>query len=275
MKSLIEITKHFWAMENYDIIVRKTRKGRITYTWIIFSFILSGCVKRHLNVRETGLYFPAWAPKHVWVLVQDIAAEWGLLGFISSDILFRTLLIQLTVQLKMLNGRLLKLYDFEEGDAKTVQIKFREYVNHYVVLIRCAEGINKLYSKIFIVTITCDIFSCTVSLYMIMGNQDSRLVVEGALHIITVLYMISFCYCIPAQNMTNEISNLSMSAYCSNWQNYTKNTKDLVLVILAAQKRFEISAGGIIPLNVQTLLSACKSMISYCMFLRTVDDSVD
>ncbi|VEN49768.1 unnamed protein product, partial [Callosobruchus maculatus] len=136
MKSLIEITKHFWAMENYDIIVRKTRKGRITYTWIIFSFILSGCVKRHLNVRETGLYFPQWAPKHIWVLVQDIAAEWGLLGFISSDILFRTLLIQLTVQLKMLNRNLLKLYDFEEDDEKMVQNKFRECVEHYVILIR-------------------------------------------------------------------------------------------------------------------------------------------
>ncbi|VEN47685.1 unnamed protein product [Callosobruchus maculatus] len=63
-----------------------------------------------------------------------------------------------------------------------------------------------------------------------------------------------------------------MSAYFSNWQDYTKQTKDIILVILAAQKQFVITAGGIVPLNMQTLLEACKSMVSYCMFLRTVDD---
>nr|CAH7743937.1 unnamed protein product [Callosobruchus chinensis] len=275
MKYLIEATKHFWAMENYETIVERTRKGRITYTWITVSFVLAGCLKRHLNLQETGLYFPQWAPKHVWVLVQDLAQEWGLLSFISYDILFRTLLIQITIQLKMLNGRLLTLYDLKEHDGKLIQSKFRECVEHYVILIRCAEGINKLFSKVFIVTFACDIFSCTVSLYMIMGKADLKLCAEGSLHIMAVLYMFSFCYCMPAQDMTNQISNLSISAYLSNWQSFTANTKDIMLVIIVTQKPVEISAGGIIPLNMQTLLAACKAMVSYCMFLRTVDGSAN
>ncbi|VEN63860.1 unnamed protein product, partial [Callosobruchus maculatus] len=168
MKSLIETTKHFWTLENYDIIVRKTRKETIIYTSIIFSFTLSGCVKRHLNLSETGLYFPPWAPKHLVVLVQDIATEWELLGFIASDILFRTLIIQLTMQLKLLNRRLLKLYDFDEHDEQMIQNEFRVCVEHYVMLIRCAEGINKLYSKLFMVAFASLTFSCTVSLYMVM-----------------------------------------------------------------------------------------------------------
>ncbi|VEN47684.1 unnamed protein product [Callosobruchus maculatus] len=270
MKSLIETTKHFWALEDYDIVVRRTRRGRILHTFFMCSFIMSGSVKRHLNPQATGLYFPQWAPKHLLMLVQDIATQWEILGFISSDILFRTLIIQLTLQLKMISQRLLKLYS-DEHDEKMIQNKLRECIEHYVVLIRYAEDINKLYSKIFVVSFSCLTFSCTVSLYMIMRNHDPKIIVEGMLHIILSLYMISFCYCVPAQAMTNEIANVSTSAYFSNWQNYSKNTKDIILVILAAQTRFEISAGGIVPVNVETLLSACQSMISYCMFLRTVD----
>nr|CAH7717834.1 unnamed protein product [Callosobruchus chinensis] len=48
-----------------------------------------------------------------------------------------------------------------------------------------------------------------------------------------------------------------------------------MLVIIVTQKPFEICAGGIIPLNMQTLLAACKAMVSYCMFLRTVDGSAN
>nr|CAI5825860.1 unnamed protein product [Callosobruchus analis] len=203
MKYLIETTKQFWAMEDYEAIVRRTRKERITYTWITVSFVLVGCLKRHLNVRETGLYFPQWAPKHV----QDLAQEWGLLSFISYDILFRTLLIQITIQLKMLNGRLLTLYDLKANDANITHAKFTEIVEHYVILIRCADGINKLFSKVFL--------------------------------------------------------------------GYTGKARDIMLIIIVTQKPFEISAGGIIPLNMQTLLAACKTMVSYCMFLRTVDGSTN
>ncbi|VEN55162.1 unnamed protein product [Callosobruchus maculatus] len=254
MKSLIETTKQFWPLENYDVIVRKTRKETLTYTWMIFSFTLSDCVKRHFNLPATGLYFPQWAPKHIWVLVQDIATEWELLGFIASDILFRTLIIQLTMQLKLLNQKLLKLYDSDEHDEQMIQNKLRECIEHYVILIRCAEGINKFFSSFLMVAFSCDTFSCTVNLYIIMRAQDPRIIAEGMLHILAAFYMISFCYCIPAQAMTNEISSVSTSAYLSNWQNYSKNTKDIILVILAAQKQFEVTAGGIVPLNMQTLL---------------------
>ncbi|VEN55161.1 unnamed protein product [Callosobruchus maculatus] len=110
---------------------------------------------------------------------------------------------------------------------------------------------------------------------MIMRTQDPRIIAEGGLHILLALYMIAFCYCIPVQNMTDEIANVSVSAYFSNWQNHSKKTKDIIIVILAAQKKFEITAGGIVPLNMQTMMAACKSMVSYCMFLRTVDEVAD
>ncbi|VEN49767.1 unnamed protein product, partial [Callosobruchus maculatus] len=136
MKAVIEATKNFWDLENYDVIVRKTKRERQTYTFIIFLFILTGCVKRHLNVRATGLYFPPWAPKHLLVLIQDMASEWDLLTFIASDIFFRTLVIQMNMQLRMLNDRLLKVYDVDEDDEKMIQQKLKECVEHYVVLIR-------------------------------------------------------------------------------------------------------------------------------------------
>ncbi|VEN45061.1 unnamed protein product [Callosobruchus maculatus] len=110
---------------------------------------------------------------------------------------------------------------------------------------------------------------------MIMRKADVKLCAEGALHIVAVLYMFSFCYCIPAQDMSNQISNLAISAYLSDWQSHTKNSKDIMLVIIVTQKHFEISAGGIIPLNMQTLLAACKAMVSYSLFLRTVDGSAN
>ncbi|CAH1967843.1 unnamed protein product [Acanthoscelides obtectus] len=292
MRALIETTKQFWGMENYEAIVKRTRKGRITYIWITFSFVLSGCLKRHLNLSQTGLYYPRFFSKHVWVLISDlsnpeisdksnlskqihdIAEEWGLLGFISYDILVRTLLIQITVQLEMLNKKLLVLYDSKEPES-IIRNKLRECVEHYCLLMWFADGVNKLFSKAFLVTFASDIFSCTVSLYMIMGDADVRLLVEGALHIMAALYMLGFCYCIPAQDMDNEISDLSTNAYLSNWQNNIDYRKDILLVIRAMQIPFGISAGSIMPINMQTLLAACKAMVSYCMFLRTVDGSAN
>ncbi|CAH1967844.1 unnamed protein product [Acanthoscelides obtectus] len=249
MRALIETTKQFWGMENYEAIVKRTRKGRITYIWITFSFVLSGCLKRHLNLSQTGLYYPRFFSKHVWVLISDlsnpeisdksnlskqihdIAEEWGLLGFISYDILVRTLLIQITVQLEMLNKKLLVLYDSKEPES-IIRNKLRECVEHYCLLMWFADGVNKLFSKAFLVTFASDIFSCT-------------------------------------------ISDLSTNAYLSNWQNNIDYRKDILLVIRAMQIPFGISAGSIMPINMQTLLAACKAMVSYCMFLRTVDGSAN
>ncbi|KAJ8933371.1 hypothetical protein NQ314_014086, partial [Rhamnusium bicolor] len=64
----------------------------------------------------------------------------------------------------------------------------------------------------------------------------------------------------------------SYSAYFSNWQEHiTQSVKTPTLMIMArSQKRLDITAGGLVNINLETCMKTVKTVVSYYMFLRTM-----
>nr|CAI5866178.1 unnamed protein product [Callosobruchus analis] len=72
------------------------------------------------------------------------------------------------------------------------------------------------------------------------------------------------------ENVDKRINRIQNSAYSSRWYNYPKQAQSMMLMISAAQREVNITAGGLININLETSLSTIKTMVSYCMFLQTM-----
>ncbi|CAH1993312.1 unnamed protein product [Acanthoscelides obtectus] len=59
-------------------------------------------------------------------------------------------------------------------------------------------------------------------------------------------------------------------AYFSKWYENLKNAQPTKNIILQSQQRVFITAGRLIDINLATSLATVKTMVSYCMFLRTM-----
>ncbi|CAH1993321.1 unnamed protein product [Acanthoscelides obtectus] len=65
-------------------------------------------------------------------------------------------------------------------------------------------------------------------------------------------------------------SKIGNSAYFSYWYEYLPRSCTTKLVIMQSQKKAIVTAGGLIDINLATSLTTVKTMVSYCMFLRTM-----
>ncbi|CAH1993300.1 unnamed protein product [Acanthoscelides obtectus] len=59
-------------------------------------------------------------------------------------------------------------------------------------------------------------------------------------------------------------------AYFSKWYENLENAQPTKNIILQSQQRVFITAGRLIDINLATSLATVKTMVSYCMFLRTM-----
>nr|CAI5865528.1 unnamed protein product [Callosobruchus analis] len=89
-------------------------------------------------------------------------------------------------------------------------------------------------------------------------------------HLIAGLNMIFTCYAWPAQAMMNEANAVRNTVYLCDWHVYSEHQKYILIILMGSLKTIEIKAGGILRIDMEMFMMSCKTMVSYCMFLRTI-----
>ncbi|CAH1966605.1 unnamed protein product [Acanthoscelides obtectus] len=112
--------------------------------------------------------------------------------------------------------------------------------------------------------------SMCVEMYNLSSGAEIGLFLRAVFYVNVALIGLVVYYCLPAQNLTDEINRVQHCAYFSKWYNYPREAHSMMLMISAAQRDVNITAGGIININLETSLSTIKTMVSYCMFLQTM-----
>nr|CAI5855969.1 unnamed protein product [Callosobruchus analis] len=211
---LLEATKKFWPMEDYEGETKKLKRNSNIYLCLASFFV-------------------------------------------------KTFIVLVTKDMELLNRKLLKFYNHQVyGDGRNFQLHLRECVDRYNLLREFCTVMNDVYARCMLVSFFSTTFACTVCLYMIMETLDPRILADGIMHMATGLYFMAMFYCVPGQKLANQVEQLSMNAYLSNWEDHPKENKYMLLVLTKTQTEFGIKAGGLIPVNMPTFMAMMRDRLS-------------
>nr|CAI5844639.1 unnamed protein product [Callosobruchus analis] len=126
------------------------------------------------------------------------------------------------------------------------------------------------FSETFLTYMGIIIIAICIEMYNLSTGANLELFVRATLFATGTLFQFVVFYCKPAQDLTDEAERTFNSAYFSKWYENLGNAQPTKNIIVQSQQRVFITAGRIIDINLATGLATVKTMVSYCMFLRTM-----
>ncbi|XP_050505037.1 uncharacterized protein LOC126883487 isoform X1 [Diabrotica virgifera virgifera] len=178
------------------------------------------------------------------------------------------------VQFRMLNRKLNNLFDLKDGKQMTKQEitkRVKECVDHQNFLIDFLDQFSATFSGVTLFFLGDIILTMCMRMYIISSdNTDMNYRIEALFHLIAGLNQIVLCYSIPAQALMDQADEVSHSVYFSKWYDYPHYAKHVWQIMVRDARRIEITAGGFVMIDLKMFMAAVKTIISYCMFLRTV-----
>nr|UTN00927.1 odorant receptor [Semanotus bifasciatus] len=226
----------------------------------------------HGSYLTFDTYNPEWIPYYALWLFESMVFVTGIWFPVSGlDIIMLSILMLTKLQFRLLNEELTELFD-SEADMKNVDQRIGKCVRHHAFLIDYVKRINKTFSEAMLFYVGVITISMCVEMYLISTRDSLKASFKSMSYIFNGLVQYSVCYCVPAQAISDEAYATAYSIYSSKWYEHpTHSVKIAVLMIMAkAQHTLPIVAGGFLIVNLDTCFKTIKTMVSYCMFLRTM-----
>nr|CAH7766228.1 unnamed protein product [Callosobruchus chinensis] len=245
----------------------------VLYLSALTSFVLFPIVSKGEELLIYECYRPPWLPYHVLlVLEQVVGTMCTLFTMLPVDFMFMSLITLTLVQYKLLNMELKQLFDTEAKThhKESLERKIGECVKHHAYLYDYIKRINDTFSTSMLVFHVIVILSMCMEMYRVSSQSDLSVCLRPMLYTSFGLFQFIICYCAYSQALIDEANDVSLNIYLSGWQTSLCSAKSIMMIIAMAQKEVKIQAGGIANIDLKTGLDTLKTMISYCMFLRTM-----
>nr|ALR72571.1 odorant receptor OR28 [Colaphellus bowringi] len=272
---LLRRTKeHFWQIKDDREDVKRSYKLAKLLKNLFFNsvvlFIISAIVKPIIiggNTLTYKCHKPELIPRWLFLIFQDAMCVAILFTLSCTDVLILTLLILTQIQFRMLNEKIQTIHDNEVD----FHDRLKECVDHQNFLMDFVDRFSKVFSKTILLFIGNIILSLCMCMYIITTESANiNVQMEALFHLIAGLNEICLCYSIPAQTLMNEADEVGKNAYFSKWYEHPKDAKLILQIMIRDQKRMVITAGDFVRIDMEMFLTACKTIVSYCMFLRTM-----
>nr|CAH7732188.1 unnamed protein product [Callosobruchus chinensis] len=196
-------------------------------------------------------------------------------GIFPFDMLFMILMSSTALQFQLLNEELQGLFDTELDTEEAVvefEKELKKCIRHYDFLLQYTKTINDEFSVPLAFSLVT-MFGChTVEMYRLAKAQSFGTALRSILFVVAGIVIVFLqCFSIPAQRLTDEASKVGVNTYFSRWYRYPEYVKPLIIVMSRSHNLVKIVPCGILELNLEQGLAAIKAMVSYSMFLKTVD----
>ncbi|VEN49689.1 unnamed protein product [Callosobruchus maculatus] len=196
-------------------------------------------------------------------------------GVFPFDMVFMILVTCTALQFQLLNEELRGLFDSQLNTKEAVaefKKELKKCIRHYDFLLQYAKTINDEFSVPLAFSLVT-MFGChTVEMYRLAKAQNFGTALRSILFVVAgVLIVFMQCFSIPAQRLTDEASRVGVNTYFSRWYSHPEYVKPLIIVMSRSHKLVKIVPCGILELNLEKGLAAIRAMVSYSMFLKTVD----
>uniref|UniRef100_A0A6P7GJX8 Odorant receptor n=1 Tax=Diabrotica virgifera virgifera TaxID=50390 RepID=A0A6P7GJX8_DIAVI len=287
---LIRDMRNFWEPDdvqdenerNANFAILKTVKIIFIY-FLCFAVIPSSFFYfRPFILRKRVLAFNSYIPESIpypilylletyaFVVIDFSCMAWD--GFCA------TVIIVAYVQWRILNReirRMLELKIESEEDKEILRKKVKRCVDHHHFLYRYSSKINDMMSNILLIFLALTVSANCIEIFKISNKPPVKEILLCVTYVGSLTNEFVIFYCIPGQLLTSEAERTDFYSYCSNWYEsgiiYKKSI--MRMICMMSRQKVVITAGKIVNIGMETGLQTYKVVVSYYMFLRTIQSS--
>ncbi|XP_034179507.2 uncharacterized protein LOC117603973 [Osmia lignaria lignaria] len=208
------------------------------------------------------LYLPVFFTEYIILLV--ISA-----GNLGSDLLFFGIVFHLCGQAEILKMEFNKMLDMNSETTK----QFHSLIKRHGYLLKLSEMLNETISSILVVQLLSScILICACEFQFILALQEKNIVMATrSTTTMSILMIQLFAYSYVSNYLQYQMDGIGYSSYSCSWYNLPRNVaKDIVFVILKAQKPVQLKAGKFVAVNLETFTSILKASMSCLSVLRII-----
>ncbi|KAH0557444.1 odorant receptor 13a-like isoform X2 [Cotesia glomerata] len=192
-------------------------------------------------------------------------------GNVGSDCYFFGITLHVAGQLEWLGEQFqtLNIKSTEQEYTKTLG----PLVRRHNQLIQFAKDLEDSFNICIILVLAVNMVQiCLSGLQMIISlrNGDTATVVNGVI-ILYILNLQIFLYSYAGDRLSSGIANLHTAIYCGKWYNLPQRAiKDLVFIMLRTHKTFNLTAGRIYAMNIDSFKNILKATLSYFSVMQAM-----
>nr|CAH7714807.1 unnamed protein product [Callosobruchus chinensis] len=203
-------------------------------------------------------YRPSWIPYRVLLFLEQLTGVLcTLFTILPVDFLFMSVTTLTRVQYKLLNEELRHIFDsVTDSKDRVVELrrKIRACAEHHAFLNDFIRRINETFSVTLLVFHLIVLVSMCMEMYRASSVSEWKVLLKPMAYTLMGLFAFTICYCAYSQTLIDEASNVSLSAYFSDWTKSCTAASPLIMIISSAQKEVSITAGGITNIDLKCSL---------------------
>ncbi|XP_032685297.1 uncharacterized protein LOC116850767 [Odontomachus brunneus] len=210
---------------------------------------------------------------------QVLSAFSGAVSYTGSDSFVSMLVLHVCGQFQNLRRRLKNLVD-DSGGVKTTE----DFRNELAQIVKRHEHLNWFVNRIedsFNIVFLFQIFSCTVQLCfqgfqvfnILINNGDKSPTCQLIFLVIFVTFVLVhlYVYCYVGEMLLVQSTEISFSAYESNWFNVPgKEARSLLFIMCRSTVPLSLTAGKFGVFSLQLFSKIVKTSLGYLSVLLTV-----
>ncbi|XP_077261328.1 odorant receptor 22c-like isoform X1 [Temnothorax americanus] len=158
-----------------------------------------------------------------------------------------------------------------EERSESVAVATTKIIRKHQRIINFSEYIEDLYTYIALVQFTSNtVLICSLGFLIVtaIGSPDATEHIVRSLLFYTVTNLEAFIFCYAGEYLKNKSKAIGNAAYNSTWYEMKpKNSRNLIFVILRAQKQLTLTVGKIMDLSLESFTSIMKASGSYLSVL--------
>ncbi|XP_072751075.1 uncharacterized protein [Anoplolepis gracilipes] len=157
----------------------------------------------------------------------------------------------------------------EGGSVVTTKI-----IRKHQKIINFAEYIENMYTYIALLQFTLNtVLICSLGFLIVtaIGSPDATEQIVRTLLFYTVTNLEAFIFCFAGEYLKNKSKAIGNAAYYSAWYEMkSKNSRNLIFIILRAQKQLTLTVGKIMDLSLESFTDIMKASGSYLSVLLAI-----
>ncbi|KAG9428342.1 odorant receptor Or2-like isoform X1 [Apis mellifera carnica] len=212
-----------------------------------------------------NLYFVVFIVEYMMLLFTSI-------GNLGSDSVFFGIVFHLCGQVEVLKREYSKLFNKNEKITE----HFILLIKRHIYLLNLSKMLNETISSILIIQLfsSC-VLICTTGFQFILALSIGNIVLTIKILIIMCVLLIQlFAYSYVGEYLKTQTESVGNSVYFCTWYDMPKNvSKDIIFIIMKAQRPVLLRAGKIFVVNMETYISILKTSMSYLSVLRVMVNS--
>ncbi|XP_011298918.1 odorant receptor 82a-like [Fopius arisanus] len=206
-------------------------------------------------------------------LLQILQVTVTIIGNVGCDCYFFGITMLLVGQIRCFASDIEKL-EPQECEQQNRQI-LRLVIRRHTHLIRMADHLERTFSAVVALQVMANIYQVSMGGLQILLSiriKDGATAINFTIFISIFLVQLSI-YSYAGECLSSSISYLQTCLYCCPWYQMTpKTNKDFVFIIARCGKPFHLTAGKIIPMNLESYTDILKTLISYFSVMRAMFD---